>query len=332
MMSTNRFLSRGRLPVVAAIVVLMTSAGCAVQEQNAPPLSGPSELGLSVQISAAPEFLPRDGSSMSTITTKAYDPNGKPLAGQRVRLVASAGTLSTSEATTGSDGAAQVTYIAPGMNENVSTVTITATPIQNSNYVNSDSRFLQIRVTGPDIPVATFTNSPATPAQFELVTLDAGVSTLSNRPCLATCTYSWTFPDGSTATGQFVTKRFQTQGPQVVSVLVTAPSGTFQTATRTITVVAPVSPIAQLTFSPTNPRNGNTVNFNAGGSQAFNGATIVEYRWNFGGGTGTASTTSSPLNTATFSAPVSTNYLVTLTVVDSNGSTASTTQTVTVAP
>jgi hypothetical protein len=332
MMSTNRFLSRGRLSVIAVIVGLIS--GCTVQEQRLPGLAGPSELGLGMSLTAAPEFLPRDGSSMSTITAKTFDSTGKPLAGQRLHLETSAGTLSASEVATGNDGSVQFTYIAPGLNENVSLVTISATPIQNTHLQNANSRYVEILVSGPDIPVASFNFNPPTPAQFELVTLDASTSALSFRQCGSVCSYDWTFPDGSTATGQFVQKRFQNQGPQVVRLLVTAPAGTSSTVSRAIPVGPPVAPTASLTFSPTNPTPTTTVNFNASASQAFNGATIVEYRWNFGGATANGGlVTTTPLNTAVFGAsPTSRTYLVTVTVVDSNGLTASATQNVTVAP
>jgi hypothetical protein len=60
----------------------------------------------------------------------------------------------------------------------------------------------------------------------------------------------------------------------------------------------------------------------------------VEYRWNFGGATSNGGlVTTSPLNTAVFGASAtSRTYLVTVTVVDSNGQTATATANVTVAP
>jgi PKD domain len=329
MMSTNHFLSRGRLPLIAAITVLLSS--CAVQEQPLPGLSGPSELGLGMSIAAAPEFLPRDGSSISTITVKTFDSNGVPKPNQPLRITASAGTLAASQVVTGPDGSVQFSYIAPGLNENVSVVTIAATPIQNTHYENANPRLVEILVSGPAIPVASFNFTPPAPAQFELVTLDASTSALSGRQCGDVCTYLWTFPDGSTDDRRIAQKRFQTVGLQTVSLLVTAPSGTFSSTSRNITVGNPVAPTVTLTFSPTNPRNGNVVNFTAT-AQAANGATITEYRWNFGGGTGAAPTTTTGANTATFVAVQSTTYLVTVTAVDSNNSMTTATATVSVQP
>jgi hypothetical protein len=329
MMTTN-LRSRGPLPVIALALVLFS--GCTVQEQSIPTsLSGPSELGLGLSLTATPESLPRDGSSISRITARAFDNNGKALAGQRIRVEASAGTLLVSEVVTGTDGSVTFDFIAPDRNVNVDRVAIAATPIQNSNIANANPRFVEIVVSGPDIPVASFNFTPPTPAQHELVTLDATTSALSGRQCGSVCSYLWSFPDGSTDDRRIAQKRFTSVGPNTVTLLVTSPAGTSSTVSRTITVGNPVVPTVSLTFSPTNPRSGNVVNFNAT-AQAANGASIDSYSWNFGGGTGAALVTADGLNTATFTAATSTTYLVTVTVRDSNGSTASTTASVTVQP
>ena len=163
MMITNRFFSRGRLPVIAAIAVLFS--GCTVQEQEMPGLAGPSELGLGMSLTAAPEFLPRDGSSISRITAKTFDSNGAPKPNQRLYIATNAGTLPASEVVTGADGSVTFDYIAPGLNVNVERVAISATPIQNTHLQNANPRFVEILVTGPDIPVASFNFSPSSPAQ-----------------------------------------------------------------------------------------------------------------------------------------------------------------------
>ena len=115
-----------------------------------------------------------------------------------------------------------------------------------------------------------------------------------------------------------------------MTLLVTAPSGTSSSISRTINVGAPMSPTVTVAFSPTNPRAGNVVNFTATAT-GVNGATIDRYDWNFGGGVGLA-TTATGSNTATFAAATSTTYLVTVTVTDSNGTTATATVPVTVQP
>src|SRR5687768_7443543 len=56
------------------------SVACGIDKATAPALTGPSEFGLSVTMSANPDHLPRDGASQSTVTLTVRDENGRPLA------------------------------------------------------------------------------------------------------------------------------------------------------------------------------------------------------------------------------------------------------------
>lgn len=330
---SSRFVTLHRGAVIVAIAAL--AGACTVSKQEPPSLMGPSGFALSLQVTAAPQVLPRDGSSMSTIGVMARNADGTPMSGRRLRLIASAGTLTASEVNTANDGRATVVYIAPGQNEDIDSVTISVLPIEAGDVANTNGSSVRLEVLGPDIPAPDFTFDPATPAQFELVTLDASTSTLGSVPCGTACSYSWSLPGGATDNRQVAQHRFQNQGPQVVTLTVTGPAGTFRTISKTVSVGTPVLPIARLSFSPTNPTPTTTVNFNASGSQGFNGATIKEYRWDFGGATSNGGlVTTSPQNTAVFGASPgsSKNYVVTLTVVDTNDQTGSVTVNVTVAP
>src|SRR5690349_11661907 len=103
------------LPLVAAV----TAAGC-TNKTEAPPPTGPSELGLSVILTASPDVLDLDGLSQSQITITTRGPDGSPvrdvpftmemIAGGQLQDV---GRLSTKQPTTGGDGRAVVTYTAP---------------------------------------------------------------------------------------------------------------------------------------------------------------------------------------------------------------------------
>ena len=90
MESTNRFQAL-TWRTVAAIAALAVSA-CTVDKQEAPLLAGPSGFALSLTVSAEPQILPRDGSSMSTIRIVARDASGSPLKKQLL-LQARAGSL-----------------------------------------------------------------------------------------------------------------------------------------------------------------------------------------------------------------------------------------------
>src|SRR5687768_10289581 len=87
-------LSAAALPVAAVL------AGCTIEKDTAPSLTGPSEFGLSLTLAATPDTLSRDGSSMSVVTVTARNAEGGPVAGQRIVLgltPANGGTISASE-------------------------------------------------------------------------------------------------------------------------------------------------------------------------------------------------------------------------------------------
>jgi PKD repeat protein len=86
-------------------------------------------------------------------------------------------------------------------------------------------------------------------------------------------------------------------------------------------------PTASFNYSPTEPKAGETVTFDASGS-APNGGTIIEYAWDFDDGNTTA--TSEEVITHVYDIPGT--YDVTLTVTDSEGLTDSTWQEITVIP
>jgi PKD repeat protein len=88
---------------------------------------------------------------------------------------------------------------------------------------------------------------------------------------------------------------------------------------------AETPPIAAFVFSPTNPAPGSPVVFNAAGSQASSGRTIVQYVWDFGDPNSPARGTGP---TATHTYGVEGTYNATLTVVDDAGQQGSKSQTV----
>jgi PKD repeat protein len=314
-MSTNRLLSLGRLPLAAVIAVVLS--GCAVQEQKVPGLAGPSELGLGMSLTAAPEILPRDGSSMSTITARTYDSNGKPLANQRISLVADFGVLSTSEILTNGDGVASFVYIAPGLNENVSVASILATPIQGTHFQNTNPRVVQIRLMGPFIPDESFTFAPnedLVPYQF--IDFDALTPEEGKVRCGSACTYSWDFGDGSTATGQGARHQFTSSGLFKVTLTVTTVSGTFGQSIKYVPIGLPAPPVADFSPSPASPTAPATVFFDASTSTVGVGADLVQFVWGFGDGSPTTVTSVPGVSHAY---PAAGDYSVTLYVVDSLG-------------
>ena len=60
-----RTTTRRRAWMGLGLVAVMTATGCTVKETNAPAVTGPSELGLSVKVTATPDVLTMDGQSQS---------------------------------------------------------------------------------------------------------------------------------------------------------------------------------------------------------------------------------------------------------------------------
>ena len=109
--------SRFTIGLVGAALLV---AGCTVEEQKTPGLSGPSELGTAITIGVTPDVLSQDGASQSVVTITARDANGQPLRNASMRaeitvngIVTDFGSLSARNVVTDSTGRATVIYTAP---------------------------------------------------------------------------------------------------------------------------------------------------------------------------------------------------------------------------
>ena len=112
-------------------------------------------------------------------------------------------------------------------------------------------------------------------------------------------------------------------GPGIVTITETTTS---TTTTTTTTSTIPEPTVARFVFSPLTPEILQVVNFNASGSTAGTGRTIVSYDWDFGDGV-----MKSGVTTTHDFFPVGI-YLVTLTVTDDRGEKSMSSQPVTVRP
>jgi PKD repeat protein len=308
--------------LLAAGLTAALGSGCTIQEQTAPALSGPSELGLALTIAAQPETLPRDGSSMSTIVINAFDANGKPKPGQRMILSANAGTLNPTEVLTGTDGRASAVYIAPGVNERVSTATITAVPVgvAGGDTTGVNVRTVRIVVLGPSIPFASFFFSPTSPAVLDQVTFDASGSSLDGQACGSACSYSWNFDDGSSGTGLVFQHAYSSSGVKNVTLTVTSLAyNTSNSVTRPIVIQPPAPPIANFTTGQCAVVVPGCFRF-TDASTVGAGATITGYLIDFGDNT---NATSMP---AERTYAVAGTYTIRFTVTDSLGRTATVTR------
>jgi PKD repeat protein len=344
----------GWLPVAAAIAL----SGCTVKKTETPDPTGPSELGLSLELRVSPDVLTMDGVSQSTLTITSRDSNGtiQPNVALRVEtmtggeIVDVVGRLSTKNVTTGGDGRATVTYTAPNSVANMNSdpgnlgVTLLVTPAGTSARA-AFTRQIDIRLVPQGTvlpqayaPVAQFSVSPTAPGEGQDVIFDASSSIVSCQPDPAdpnnaakcreaggTATYQWDFGDGQTGSGVRQTVRFPRAGSFLVTLIVTNDRGMNSApATKTIQVSEVAAPAVEFAVSPAQPAVGQQVFFDANASKANGGRTITNYSWNFGDGHFGSGVTESHRYERTG------GFNVTLTVTDSGGKTGTASKAVTV--
>ncbi len=77
--------------LVAAVVGGLLSGGCALEEVEQQELVGPSETGISVQLTALPDTLNADGVSTAQVELVLRDNSGAPVSGRAVYFELEAG-------------------------------------------------------------------------------------------------------------------------------------------------------------------------------------------------------------------------------------------------
>ncbi len=319
--------------LVVSLIATLFAAGCGLDKQSAPSLIGPSEFGLSVTMRASPDQLPRDGTSQSRITLTVHE-QGLPPRESKTFSLGFIGTppdgvrLSQSEVTVaaGAESAA-FAVTAPTQGAVGNQIVVAATPV-GGNFDTAVTRTVTIAVTGTSnatAPVPAFTVTPTSPEVNQDTTFDASGTTDEGVTCGSACGYSWNFGDGSTATGQVVTKRFTSATIFTVVLTVTDSAGTVGTLRQFVTVIQPAAPTVTLSVSPTSPVAGQQATITATATPATN-HNVVRYDWTFGDGT-TQSTTSRSV-TKTYS--VAGTYTITVTAVDDLGQSGSASASLTV--
>lgn len=327
---------------IGVLALAMFAASCTVTDTEAPALAGPSELALSLAIQASPDLIYQDGVDQSSITITARGPNSQPVRGINLRVdmvvgstFADFGQLSARTVTTGDDGIARLTYTSPPAVANMdagTVVTLMVSPI-GTDYRGEVSRQIDIRVIPRGVirppngaPTPAFTFSPNAPQAFQTIFFDASSTRDEGVECGSRCSYTWSFGDGSSASGQSVTHDYRAAGAYNVTLRVTDDRGTSAQVSQTLTVSAGTPPTAAFVFSPTAPRTGQQIFFNASSSTAGNGRRIISYDWDYGSGRQANGVTVAKQydNPGT--------YTVTLTVTDDAFQQNSVSQTVSVIP
>lgn len=339
----KRTLSFTRVAVRALLIPMIAAgAGCTMQSQDPPPLTGPSEFGVSITLAADSTILVLDGSDSTRVVVTAHDAKGKPKSGVNLRgeifvggVRADFGSLSQRTLTTSGDGTATLRYTAPAVPsgpqvDNGTTVDIAVTPMDDRNFDNATTRFVTIRLVPPGVVIpadglqAAFTFTPSAPSDHQNVVFDASTSAApANNPIVS---YSWNFGDGSTGSGKTATHSFNIPGTYAVTLTVADAYNRTATTTQTVEVGGGATPTASFLFSPTAPRVGENVNFNASASRPATGRTIRSYEWDFGDGE--QKTTSGPITSHDYQK--SGDFNVTLVVTDDAGRVAVASATVTI--
>ena len=323
---------------VATIAAALTLTGCVAHQVEQPPLSGPSDLSLSLSVTASPETINQDGASQSRITISAMGPEGKAKASLPIRVdmalngvAQDFGTLSARSVVTNSDGKASVIYTAPpspvggitgtclGVPGTCVDIVATASESGSGTFVTAAPSSGTIRLVPPGVilppagtPTASFTFTPTPVSVLVPATFDASAST-PGTGALTISSFAWNFGDGSTSTGQMVTHAFASGGNFTVTLTVTNDRGLAASATQVISVSSTDPFTGDWVFSPTNVVVGSPVLFNADQIQTSVGHQVTQFNWNFGdGGTG-----SGVVATHTFA--LSATYNVVLSVLDDLG-------------
>jgi PKD repeat protein len=342
-MTTSKFVS------LLAFALAAGFTGCTIARNSAPPLQGPSELGLSFTLFANPDTLSQDGASQSQITIRGFDPNGQPAKNIALRaetvdsagVVLDLGTLSTKNLTTGNDGSAVLTYTAPPAplvpptNGSGQVVSIRITPVSrdsgnplvSGDFGDAQGRIVKLHLVPPGVitgpgPTPSFTVSPASPSAF----VQATFTSTSTPPAGASiASTSWDFGDGSTGVGNPILHTFNSAGIFKVSLTVMDSNGASTTGPQFVTVSPGAVPTASFQVTPSSPIVGQTAVYDASGSTAGSGHQLVRWDWDFEG-------VQTSGQVITYAWPIGTTvgpHLVTLTVTDEVGQTKVLTKAVT---
>ncbi len=233
----------------ALLLTVALASACTLQSPDAPLPTGPSEMGLSLNITASPDILPEDGVSQSIIKIVTRGPDGQLVPNVDLRVdtvvgdtIIDFGTLSARNVTTNGNGEASVIFTAPDAPQpGVDTGTVVRIAVQRigSDFGSTLTTGVSIRLVPettaqtPGTPRPNFFFSPATPAVGTSVLFDASSSKDDGTIIL----YEWDYGDGEREEGKQQDHDYIAEGNYLVTLTVTDNRGNKASLTRAITVV-----------------------------------------------------------------------------------------------
>ena len=259
------------------------------------------------EMSCSPKDI-QEGQTVSCNATNSYDPDG---------------TISMYEWDFG-DGTIKSGKITNHTYRSDGPYTIQLTVIDNDG-LRSDSRSSVTVIPTPKAhPIAEMSCSPKDIQEGQTVSCNA---TNSYDPDGTISMYEWDFGDGTIKSGKITNHTYRSDGPYTIQLTVIDNDGLRSDSRSSVTVIPTpkAHPIAEMSCSPKDIQEGQTVSCNATNSYDPDG-TISMYEWDFGDGT----IKSGKITNHTYRSDGP--YTIQLTVIDNDGLSDSVSHDITVNP
>src|SRR5262245_22488551 len=235
----------------------LVGAACTVHDTSVPVPTVPSGVSTTMlRLTATPSSVPQDGATPSRILIESFDAAGAPKSSVSVQLFLSGqGTLSTSGATTGTDGKASILFVAPAQSGPSLTTIVHGVPAGTSGDFQVSIRLVGDVAPPPIVPnspppTADFTFSPTSPVVGQNTFFDGAGSKAATGHALVG--YRWNFGDGTidTTSGVSAAHQFGSAGTRTITLTVTDDAGAAATKTTTVNIASGAPTAA---FSIVNP-------------------------------------------------------------------------------
>lgn len=256
----------------------------------------------SLVLSATPSTVGEKGDSVQ-ITVFCYNSDSQPLKNQPIILSSTFGALNSNgnQLLTDNNGKVTDLLLITDNPSGLEKITVKA-------QCGSISESIDIGVIHNIPPSVDFSYSPASPQTNETVNFYSSVydedGTITN--------VQWVFGDGYSSNAMNPIHSYSKEGSYIVRLTATDNKGTSAYMEKTITVSNGTPPEANFTFTPEQPKNNQTVVFDASTSYDPDGS-IEKYEWNFGYGFTETGVTIEHIF------PTAGKFPITLKVTDNNG-------------